>query len=138
MPVRRSALVLALSLLMAAAMTTAAAAQRLIGAPTIALKRGETSELGDLYWVINCRSQLRGTPTVEIVDGPPGVSVTVRDAMVMPRLQGCAKPVAGGKVTIAANEVEDYSYSQLTLRITYRTRDGDRQTSAVYNLSLFP
>src|SRR5262249_5603414 len=117
---------------------TAAAAQTLVGATSIALKSGETAELGQLYWVINCRSQLKATPTVEIVDGPPGVSVTVKDAMVVPRFQGCAKPVAGGKVTIAAREIDDYSYSRLTLRITYRTRDGDRQASAVYNLSLFP
>ena len=138
MPVRRPAIVLVLSLLMGASMATAASAQSLIGAPTISLKSGETAELANLYWVVNCRSQLKATPTVEIVDGPPGVSVSVKDAMVVPRFQGCAKPVAGGKVTIAANEVEDYSYSRLTIRVTYRTRDGERQAIAVYNLSLFP
>lgn len=137
MPVGRRASLMALFLLLAAAMETASA-QSLIGAPSIALKRGETSELANLYWVVNCRSQLKGTPTVEVVDGPPGVAVSVKDAMVVPRFQGCAKPVAGGKVMIAANEVEDYSYSRLTIRVTYRTRDGDRQASAVYNLSLFP
>jgi hypothetical protein len=115
-----------------------ALAQSLVGAPTIALKSGEATELADLYWVVNCRSQLKATPTVEVMDGPPGIAVTVKDAKIVPRFQGCAKPVAGGKVMITANEVDDYSHTRLTIRVTYRTRDGERQRSGVYNLTLFP
>jgi hypothetical protein len=97
---------------------SAASAQTLTGAPTIALKSGETTELGNLYWVVNCRSQIKSTPTVEVIDGPPGIAVTVKDAMVVPRSGGCAKPVAGGKMMIAANDIEDYSHTRLTIRVT--------------------
>ena len=92
----------------------------------------------DLYWVINCRSVLRSTPEAEVLDGPPGVSVAVKEAMVTPRVQGCAKEVPGGKLVITAGEIEDPSYTPLTIRVTYRTRDGERKYSLVYSLSLFP
>jgi hypothetical protein len=81
---------------------------------------------------------LNGTPTVEIVDGPPGVSVAVKDAMVVPRWLNCAKPVPGGKLMISAKDIEDASYTRLTIRVTFKTKDGERQRSEVYNLSLFP
>jgi hypothetical protein len=134
-----SSIVLTTSLLCLACSGAGVLAQTIIGSPSVALKSGETTELTELYWVSsNCKSQLRGTPAVEVLDGPPGITVTVKDAMVVPRYQGCAKPVAGGKVMIAAKDIEDASYTRLTIRVTYKTRDGDRQRSAVYNLSLFP
>ncbi len=113
-------------------------AQTITGAATIALKSGESAELGELYWVTNCRSALRSTPEVEVLDGPPRVSVTVKAAMVIPRAQRCSNQVAGGKLVITAGEIEDPSYTPLTIRVIYRTRDGERKLSQVYNLSLFP
>ena len=114
-------------------------AQTVADVPSIALKSGEATELGDLSWVTsNCSSLLTGTPTVEIIDGPPGVTLAVKDAMVMPRAQNCAKRVAGGKLMIIAEKIEDASRSALTIRVTYKTKDGERKFSQTYNLSLFP
>jgi hypothetical protein len=107
-------------------------------AATIALKSGEKTELGNLYYVSNCKSVLTSTPEVEILDGPPGVTVSVKDEMVMARAQKCAAPIKGAKLFLAAKEIEDSSFSTLTLRITYRTRDGDRKLSQVFNLQLLP
>lgn len=105
----------------------------------IALKNGENIEFGDVYFIAaNCSSLLTATPEVEIVDGPPGVAVTVKRAMVVPRFYGCAKPVAGGKIMIAAKDVEDYSYSRMVLRVTYKTRSGNWQRSQHINVALFP
>jgi hypothetical protein len=105
----------------------------------IALRNGESVEFGDVYFVAsNCSSLLTGTPEVEIMDGPPGVEVTVRRAMVVPRFYGCGKPVSGGKIMIAARDIEEYSYSRMILRITYKTRSGSRQRSQHINVSLFP
>jgi hypothetical protein len=118
--------------------SAAAHAQTITGSGTIALKSGESTEVGDLYWVTNCRSLLTSTPEVEVLDGPPGVSVTVKAAMVTPRVQRCANQVSGGKLFITAENIEDTSYTPLTIRVTYRTRDGDRKLGHVYNLSLFP
>jgi hypothetical protein len=77
-------------------------------------------------------------PEVEVLDGPPGVTVSIKEDMVLPRAQNCASRVKGGTLVIAAKDIEDTSFSELTVRITYRTRDGDRKFSRIYNLSLFP
>ena len=118
--------------------SAAAHAQTITNSPSIALRSGESAELGPLYWVVNCRSVLNSTPEAEILDGPPGVSVATKAAMVTPRAQRCPKPVAGAMLVITAGNIEDHSYTTLTIRVTYRGRDGDRKSSAIYNLSLFP
>jgi hypothetical protein len=120
------------------AASAGAHAQTITNSPTIALKSGESAALGDIYWVVNCMSVLKGTPEAEILDGPPGVSVAIKAAMVTPRAQRCSKPVPGGTLVITAGNIEDPSYTTLTIRITYHGRDGDRNPSLIYNVSLFP
>ena len=110
----------------------------LSGVATIALKSGESTEVGNLYYVTNCKSLLKSTPEVEILDGPPGVTASIKEDMILPRFQKCASPVKGAKLVLAANGIEDSSFSTLTLRVTYRTRDGDRKLSHIFNLSLLP
>ena len=68
----------------------------------------------------------------------PGVSVTVKEAMVLPRAQKCANRIPGGILMISAKDIQDQSYTPLTVRITYNTKDGERKRSQVFNLSLFP
>jgi hypothetical protein len=58
--------------------------------------------------------------------------------MITPRSYGCAKPVAGGKVVISARDIDEPSYSTMTVRIKYKTREGERVRSQVYKISLFP
>jgi hypothetical protein len=115
-----------------------AQAQTITGSATIALKSGESATVGDVYYISNCKSLLKSTPEVEVLDGPPGVTATIKAAMVLPRAQRCANRVSGGTLVIAAKDIEDPSYTPLTIRITYPTRDGDRKLSHVYNLSLLP
>jgi hypothetical protein len=117
---------------------TAAPAQIVKSVATIALKSGENAEVGVLYFVSNCQSLLTKTPEVEILDGPPGVTAAVRDDMVLPRAQRCANKVKGGTLIIAAKNIEDPSFGELTIRVTYHTRDGERKFSTIYNISLFP
>lgn len=105
----------------------------------IALKSGESTEFGDLYFIgTNCKSLLKDTPAVEILDGPPGVTAVVNVAKVVPHAYGCASPVAGGKLVISAGDIKDYSYTRMVLRITYKTLDGERQRSQDINIALFP
>ena len=41
----------------------------------IVLKNGETTEFGDLWYISrDCKSLMSGTPQVEIMEGPPGVT----------------------------------------------------------------
>jgi hypothetical protein len=105
----------------------------------IALKSGETTELGDVYMIgSNCKSMLKGTPVVEILDGPPGVTVAINPAKVVPHYYSCSNPVAGAKLLLTATDIQDYSYTRLVLRITYKTVDGERQRSENFNIALFP
>jgi hypothetical protein len=108
------------------------------GVNTISLRSGESVDLFDTFYVIACRSQLKSTPEVEIVEGPPQVSVSIKEGMVLPRGQNCSQRVPGGTLVLTAKEIEDPSFSRLTVRILYKTRDGDRRLSHVYNLELVP
>lgn len=103
-----------------------------------ALKSNETFELTSLYWVVNCRSQLTGTPEVTILDGPPSITAVVTEANVVPRVQNCARPVKGAKLMLKADKIEEQSEADMTLRIRYPTKDGDRSGSMAFTLSLFP
>ena len=120
--------------------TTAIRAQNMMvpGAHTIALKSGESEEVSDLYYVANCASLLNSPPQVEVVDGPPAVKASIKEDMVMPRLQKCPAKVKGGKLVVSAGTIEDPSNSQLTVRVTFDTREGIRKQTFVINLALLP
>jgi hypothetical protein len=105
---------------------------------TVALKSGETTEVTDLWYAINCKSQLKSAPEVTILDGPPGVTASVIEAQVVPRMQQCSKPVLGGKLRLTAGTIEDQSSTVMTLRVRFKTKDGDRDRSIPIILSLFP
>jgi hypothetical protein len=119
-----------------AAVATGAQAQQ--NARRIALRSGESTELRDFYVIVNCQSMLIGTPVVEVLDGPQEVSVTYKEGMHLPRAQGCAKQVPGGTVIATATDVDVPKEGKLTVRLTYKTKIGERQTSDVYDVSLFP
>jgi hypothetical protein len=105
---------------------------------SVALKSGESVEVSELYYVSNCRSILTAAPTAEVLEGPSEIAVTVKEAMVVPRAQECNKQVKGGKLVLTAKDIDDYSTSKLTVRITYKSKDGETQRSLSYNVTLFP
>jgi hypothetical protein len=106
---------------------------------SIALKSGESAELGQVYYIgTTCKSLLKATPEVEILDGPPGVTAAIKEEMVVPRTLGCTKPVPGGKLIVTASEVEEYGRARMVLRIKLKTSLGDRQYSRDVNISLIP
>ena len=105
----------------------------------IALKNGETTELADVYFInTNCKSMLKDTPAVEIIDGPPGVTAMINPAKVVPRGHSCAKAVAGGKLLLTAKDIHEQSYTRMVLRIRYKTLNGDRERAENINVALFP
>ena len=104
----------------------------------VALKSGESAELGLVYYITNCKSIVIGTPEVEVLEGPPEVTLTIKQGMVLPRAQNCSNTVQGGTLVLTAKDVTEPKYARLTYRVKYKTKDGDRQRSSVYNVSLFP
>jgi hypothetical protein len=117
-----------------------ALAQARSALPSVALKSGESAEVFPLYYVSpgTCRSLLKDPPVVEVMEGPSEVTASIKEDMVTPREQGCSQKVKGGKLVFAAKDIEEYSTSKLTVRITYHTKDGDFQRSHSFNVSLFP
>ena len=115
--------------------STTASAQNVL---SYALKSGESVEISDLYFVNNCRSILVAPIEVTVLDGPPGVTAAAQEAMVVPRTQQCAKPVKGAKLIVTAGQIEDPSRTLVTLRVSYRTKDGVREISPTFYLQLFP
>ncbi len=105
---------------------------------SMALKGGESAEVGDLYYVINCRSLLTAPPEATILSGPPGVTVEVQEASVTPRIQQCSRPVKGAKLILRAGDIQDESETTMTVRVNYATKDGPRTVGYNINLSLFP
>ncbi len=104
----------------------------------IALKSGESTEVAIVYWVTNCAPIMVGDPEIEVLDGPAELTVSFKPGMVLPRAAKCAKPVRGGTIIVTAKEIDEPKQATLTYRINYKTKDGDRQRSVVYNVSLFP
>lgn len=82
-------------------------AQTITGSPSVALKSGESIEVGDVYFISNCRSLLKSPPEVEILDGPQTVTAVIKEAMVIPRRWRCANQVPGGKLILTAKSIED-------------------------------
>jgi len=104
----------------------------------IVLKAGESVELQSVYYISNCRSIMVGLPQVEVLEGPPQVTLSIKEGMVLPRLQECANRVRGGTLIATAKDILEPIESKMTFRLTYKTKGGDRQRGHVYLLSLFP
>jgi hypothetical protein len=107
-------------------------------ATNMAMKSGETVELGPLYWLAKCSSVLKATPVAEILEGPEEITVSVKEAMVLPRSQGCAKEVKGGTLSVTSKAVKEKKEGSLIIRVKYATKDGERQATRAYNVSIFP
>jgi len=104
----------------------------------IALKSGESAVVQTLWYVSQCRSIMIGMPEVEILEGPPELTLSVAPDKVLPRRLNCPNKVEGGTLTATAKDVKEPIHSQVTYRVKYKTKDGDRQVSHVYKVELFP
>ena len=130
--------ILAMVELAIAGITIGASAQAQVDVRRLGVKSGENIELGPVYFVANCRSIMIGLPEIEILEGPPEVTLSIKETQVLPRRQGCAAPVAGGKLMLSAKTVTEPREAKLIFRVKYKTKDGDRQISNSYIVSLFP
>jgi len=130
--------VLAVTQLAIAGLVIGSGAEAQAGPRRLAAKNGDSIELHSLYWVVNCRSIMIGLPEIEVLEGPPGVALSIKEGQVLPRPQGCAAKVPGGTLVLNAKGVTERAEAKLTYRIKYKTKDGERQTSRAYIVSVFP
>ena len=105
----------------------------------IALKGGESVVLREYSFVAaNCQSIMVGTPTLDVLEGPEELSLALKGGTVIRRDRGCAAPLPGGQVVATAKEIKEPKEAKLTIRLNFHTKDGERQSSDVYIISLFP
>jgi hypothetical protein len=104
----------------------------------ISLKSGESTELRNYFYIVNCQSIMIGTPVLDVLEGPEELTLALKEGMVVPRANNCPKPVLGGTVVATAKEIKEPIEAKLTIRLKYNTKSGERQSSSVYIVSLFP
>jgi hypothetical protein len=124
--------IVAAALVIAVAGGGAAAQQR------IAVRSGESIDLGPVYWVANCRSIMVGLPDIEVLEGPAELALSIREGMVVPRLQNCGNRVPGGTLVVTAKDVKEPADVRLAYRLKYKTKDGERVRGGIYSVSLYP
>jgi hypothetical protein len=108
-------------------------------AETVALKSGETVELNNLFWVANCRSLLTGPMRVEILEGPPEITASIREQNIVPHILNCPKPVKAGVLLLsAAKDVKTRVEAKVVLRVKFPTVDGEKQRSFDLNAVVLP
>ena len=129
-------LISAAGLLALALASTPAAAQT--DAQKVTLKSGDRVEIESVYWTVNCQSTMIGLPEVEIMQGPPGVSLSISEARVLPVRAKCPSKVPGGTLMLTATGVSAPIEAKVTYRVKYKTLDGDRQRANTLILSLQP
>jgi hypothetical protein len=104
----------------------------------VAAKNGESIDLHSVFWVSSCRSIMIGLPEIEMLEGPAQATLSIREEPVLPRRFNCAAKIPGGTLVLSIKGVTEKTEAKLTYRLKYKTRDGDRQTSQAYIVSMFP
>ena len=107
-------------------------------AQVISLKSGETVQLGPVYWVANCKSLLKSFSGVDILEGPPGLRLSIKEDMVYARRQKCPDKVKGGYVMATVKEVKTAVSGTLKYRVRYSTVDGQQQSNHSVTINLYP
>jgi hypothetical protein len=107
-------------------------------AQSVALKSGESTDLGAVYWVESCQSIVKSFIGVEILEGPPGVVIALREQPVRARRQNCPNEVPGAIVTITAKEVTEKTSATIRYRVKYDTEDGKKQSNHAVKIDLYP
>ena len=104
----------------------------------ISAKNNETVPLGAVYWISNCRSILKSFAGVDKLEGPPEVKLSLKEGMVHAVRQNCSAPIKGATLMLTASGVTKPVTATLVVRVRYNTRDGERQSTHTFALSLFP
>jgi len=125
------------NLMIATGLTLASLAAFAQGQP-VALRPGESTDLHAVYWVSNCKSALKKILSVEVLEGPPALLLSVREEMVTAKRQNCADKVPGGIVVLTAGPSLEKGTVTLKYRVNYDTEDGKTQSKHSVQVDLYP
>ena len=107
-------------------------------AQEFSLKPNESVDLFPVYWIKDCRSLLTSFASADVLDGPAGVTIAIREEDVLPQRQGCSTKVHGGVVVASVKEIPAKISGTLRFRVRYNTPDGLKQSNHVVQVSLYP
>jgi hypothetical protein len=105
---------------------------------SLAIKNNESVPVGSVYWIANCKSILKNFIGIDVLSGPPEVTLSLKEGMVHATRQNCSKPIKGATVMATAKGVKTSSSTTLRYRVRCNTLDGERQSSHTLQLDLFP
>lgn len=107
---------------------------------TYSLKNGESVELHSVFWINNsCQSRLLKLLGIDMLDGPPGLTLSLREGSVAPSARyNCSNKVPGAMVVLTANGVTAKYQGTISYRVRYSTQDGNTQSSHTAKVQVFP
>ena len=104
----------------------------------ISIKSGESVDLGPVYWVEGCTSLLVTVVGVDFLEGPPGITLSVRREDMLPQRPGCTNKVNGGVVVASVKDISALTHGTLRYRVRYKTQNGSNQSTHTVQISLHP
>jgi hypothetical protein len=90
----------------------------MVRAEEISLKSNETAEINTVFWISQCKSILKSIAGVDLLEAPPGITLTIKEEVVNVRRQNCEAKVPGGKVIATARDIKDPVSGTLRYRVT--------------------
>jgi hypothetical protein len=105
----------------------------------VSLKNGEQADLGAVFWIENCQSRLVKFSGIDLLNGPPGLKLSLREEAVAPSARyNCSNRVPGATVVLSANGFTSKYEGTISYRVRYDTRDGNKQSSHSAKVQVFP
>ena len=106
---------------------------------TVAVRSGERADVRTVYWVdASCSSRLVRFRGIDVLQGVPGVTLSIREEKVFASRWHCPEKVPGGTVVLSASEVASKASGTLEFRVLYDTQDGPRQSYHKIDVVLYP
>jgi hypothetical protein len=104
---------------------------------TLSAKIGETLDVFPVYWVGNCQSRLVKFEGIDVLEGPSGVTLALREQKVFARRQNCPNQIPGAVVTLTVQTAAAKFSGPVAFRVRYFTEDGRTQSSHRIKLDVY-
>jgi hypothetical protein len=110
-----------------------------VSAQDFSIKSGESIDLLSVYWVRNCQSLLKSVLGVDVLEGPPGITLSLREESVKTSArQNCLNNVPGAIVVATAKQGLARSVETLKYRVRYDTEEGQKQSNHSSRVFVYP
>lgn len=104
----------------------------------MSIRKGESIDLDAVYWQRNCESILLHFDGVQLMEGPPGLSLLIRQEPVWARHRNCRNHLYGGTVVLTATNVTEKFEGTIHYRVTYSTKEGNKQSNHSKKVIVYP